>query len=124
MRQETDQERRGEEGGASPPDEAQRDGDGRLSQDRGRRAALRGRQPSPEPDVFMDVPKVQVEEIYMDVEGLDAHLSLRTKLANLVQLVAGVHVHVGKVELDIKGVEAEALLKVRWRTSTTSSTAP
>jgi hypothetical protein len=31
----------------------------------------------------------------------------------LVQLVAGVHVHVGKVEVDVKGVEAEALLKVR-----------
>ena len=54
-----------------------------------------------------------MEEIYLDVEGLDAHLSLRTKLANLVQLVAGVHVHVGKVEVDIKGVDAEAMLKVR-----------
>jgi hypothetical protein len=44
---------------------------------------------------------------------LDAHLSLRTKLGNLLQLVAGVHVHLGKVELDIKGVDAEAVLKVR-----------
>jgi hypothetical protein len=30
----------------------------------------------------MDVPKVKVEEIYLDVEGLDAHLSLRTQLAS------------------------------------------
>ena len=45
---------------------------------------MQGRQPSPEPDVFMDIPKVQVEEVYLDVVGLDAHLSLRTKLANLV----------------------------------------
>src|SRR5215218_11068508 len=116
LRKESDQERREEEGGA-PPDGAQQGtdgrGDGRVSEQRGRRAALQSRQPSPEPDVFVDVPKVKVEEIYLDVEGLDAHLSLRTKLANLVQLVAGVHVHVGKVEVDIKGVDAEAMLKVR-----------
>ena len=113
LREESNQGRREEEGGAPPPDRAQDDRDGRVSQDRSRRDGLRGRQPSPEPDVFMDVPSVKVEEIYLDVEGLDAHLSLRTKLANLVQLVAGVHVHCGKVELDIKGVDAQAMLKVR-----------
>src|SRR5215217_8184726 len=119
LREESSQERREEEGGA-PPDGARRArdgrGDGRPSRQRGGRDGgdgLQGRPPSPEPDVFMDVPKVQVEEVYLDVEGLDAHLSLRTKLGNLVQLVAGVHVHCGKVELDIKGVDAEAMLKVR-----------
>src|SRR5215218_2337464 len=117
LREESSQERREEEGGA-PPDGARRArdgrGDGRPSRQRGGRDGgdgLQGRPPSPEPDVFMDVPKVQVEEVYLDVEGLDAHLSLRTKLGNLVQLVAGVHVHCGKVELDIKGVDAEAMLK-------------
>jgi hypothetical protein len=109
VRDETDRERREEEEqggerreGRRSRDVARPDGDGTA-----------GRAPSPEPDVFMDIPKVKVEEIYLDVEGLDAHLSLRTRLANLVQLVAGVHVHCGKVELDIKGVEAEAMLKVR-----------
>jgi hypothetical protein len=47
------------------------------------------------------------------VEQLEAHLALRAKLANLLQVVAGVHIHLGKVEVDIKGVEAEAMLKVR-----------
>jgi hypothetical protein len=116
LREESNQERREEEGGA-PPDGTQRGGDGRgdgrPSQQGGRREGLHGRQPSPEPDVFMDVPKVQVEEVYLDIEGLDAHVSLRTKLANLVQLVAGVHVHCGKVEPDVEGVDAEAMLKVR-----------
>jgi hypothetical protein len=83
LREESNQERREEEGGA-PPDGAQRGGDGRPSQQRGRRDGLKGRTPSPEPDVFMDVPKAKIEEVYLDVEGLDAHLSLRTKLANLV----------------------------------------
>jgi hypothetical protein len=74
---------------------------------------LHGREPSGEPDVFVDIKKVKVDEVYVDVEQLEAHLALRAKLANLLQVVAGVHVHLGKVEVDIKGVEAQALLKVR-----------
>jgi hypothetical protein len=74
---------------------------------------LEGREPSPDPDVFVDISKCKVEEVYVDVEHLEAHLALRAKLANLLQVVAGVHVSVGKVEVDIKGVEAEARLKVR-----------
>jgi hypothetical protein len=74
---------------------------------------LEGREPSHEPDVFIDIRKVKVDEVYVDVEHLEAHLALRAKLANLLQVVAGVHVSLGKVEVDITGVEAEALLKVR-----------
>src|SRR5512133_4200375 len=74
---------------------------------------LEGREPSHDPDVFVDIEKVNVDEIYVDVEQLEAHLALRAKLANLLQVVAGVHVHLGKVEVDIKGVEVQARLKVR-----------
>src|SRR5215218_2803701 len=74
---------------------------------------LEGREPSHEPDVFIDIRKVKVDEVYVDVEQLEAHLALRAKLANLLQVVAGVHISLGKVEVDISGVEAEALLKVR-----------
>jgi hypothetical protein len=76
-------------------------------------AELEGRAPSGEPDVIVDIRKVKVDEIYVDVEHLDAHLALRAKLANLLQVVAGVHVHLGRVEVDIMGVEAEAQMKVR-----------
>src|SRR5215216_6413198 len=74
---------------------------------------LQGRAPSGEPDVVVDIRKVKVDEVYVDVEHLEAHLALRASLANLLQVVAGVHIHLGKVEVDISGVEAEALLKVR-----------
>src|SRR4029453_18848330 len=74
---------------------------------------LEGREPSHDPDVFVDIRKVKVDEVYVDVEQLEAHLALRAKLANLLQVVAGVHVHLGKVEVDIKGVDAQARLKVR-----------
>jgi len=74
---------------------------------------LQGRAPSGEPDVVVDIRKVKVDEIYVAVEHLEAHLALRASLANLLQVVAGVHVHLGKVEVDITGVEAEALMEVR-----------
>ncbi|MFI7279648.1 hypothetical protein ACIBOV_05205 [Micromonospora chersina] len=66
-----------------------------------------------EPDVLLDIPEVTVDQIRLSVEGLDADLSLRARLANLLQLDAGVRVHVEGVELDVTGVSAEALLKVR-----------
>ncbi|SCE84966.1 hypothetical protein [Micromonospora mirobrigensis] len=66
-----------------------------------------------EPDVLLDIPEVSVESIRLAVDRLDADVSLRTRLANLLQLDAGVRVHIEGVELDITGVHAEALLKVR-----------
>ncbi|MEV1143627.1 hypothetical protein [Micromonospora sp. NPDC049799] len=66
-----------------------------------------------EPDVLLDIPEVSVDSIRLAVDGLDADLSLRARLANLLQIDAGVRVHLEGVELDINGVHAEALLKVR-----------
>src|SRR4029453_14991742 len=74
---------------------------------------LHGREPAHDPDVFVDIQKVKVDEVYVDVEQLEAHLALRAKVANLLQVVAGVHVHLGKVEVDVKGVEVQGQLKVR-----------
>lgn len=64
-------------------------------------------------DVLLDVPLLKVDEIELDVENLEAHVSLEAELANLVKLNVGADVRLGKVDLTIKGVEAEALLKVR-----------
>jgi hypothetical protein len=72
-----------------------------------------GRPPAPEPDVYVYVPTVQVGELNIDVERLEAHLALRAQVANLVNIVAGVHVGVDKVKIDLKDVDAECELKVR-----------
>jgi hypothetical protein len=66
-----------------------------------------------DPDVLLDVPVVKVDSIHLEVDDLDAHVQLRAKVLDLVRLNAGVDVHLGKLRLDIKGVEAQALLKVR-----------
>ncbi|MFJ6163848.1 hypothetical protein ACIQH6_01900 [Micromonospora orduensis] len=66
-----------------------------------------------DPDVLLDIPRVSVDSIRLAVDGLDADLSLRARLANLLQIDAGVRVHLRGVELDISGVHAEAQLRVR-----------
>ena len=80
----------------------------------GREAATsEGRSAGEEPDVLLDVPQLKVDEIGLEVEGLEAHVSLDAGVGDLVRLAVGADVSLGKVKLDIKGVEAQALLKVR-----------
>ena len=67
------------------------------------------------PDVLLDVPDVSVEEISFEINNLQAHLSLDARVANLVKLTAGVDLGIDRVKLLIKGVHAEALLKVRLK---------
>ncbi len=66
-----------------------------------------------DPDVVIDVPVVKVDSIHLQLEDLQVHLSLQAKVMELVNLNVGVDVELGKLRLDIKGVEAQALLKVR-----------
>jgi hypothetical protein len=66
-----------------------------------------------DPDVVLQIPQVKVEQIYVEVDDLDASVSLRARLGSLLQLDVGVHAHLGTVKIDIKGVETEAMLEVR-----------
>jgi hypothetical protein len=66
-----------------------------------------------EPDVLLDVPVLKVEEIYLEIEGLRAHVAVLAELADLVKLSVAADVNLDRVKLTIKGIEAQALLKVR-----------
>ena len=66
-----------------------------------------------EPDVIVDIPLAKVDEIHFELDDLEARISLHAEVLDLVKLSVGVHVELGKVELDIKGVEAQALLRAR-----------
>lgn len=66
-----------------------------------------------EPDVLLDVPVVKVEEISLEVDDLEARVSLTAHVGNLVALDVGAEAYLGKLNLKLKGVEAKALLKVR-----------
>jgi e3 binding domain len=65
------------------------------------------------PDVLLDVPELRVDLIHLEVDDLDAHVALRAKVLDLVKLNVGVDVHLSRVKLDIKGVQAEVVLKAR-----------
>jgi hypothetical protein len=73
----------------------------------------RGGEPSAEPDVLLDIPQLRVEEIILEVEDLRSHVSVQADVLNLLRLSVGADVQLGGVHLEIKGVEAQALLKVR-----------
>ena len=66
-----------------------------------------------DPDVLLDVPSLNVEEIDLEVEDLRARVSFQAELADLVKINVGLDVELGKVKLQIKGVEAQAQLKAR-----------
>jgi hypothetical protein len=68
---------------------------------------------SDEPDVLLDAPVVKVDEINLEVEELRARVSLQAEVLDLLRLNVGADVLIRRVALEIKGVEAQALLKVR-----------
>jgi hypothetical protein len=65
------------------------------------------------PDVYLDVPVLNVDEIELDVDDLRARVSLQAEVLDLLKLNVGADVALGHVHLGIKGVEAQAQLKVR-----------
>jgi hypothetical protein len=69
-------------------------------------------EPSP-PDVLLDVSELEVDRINLEVEDLRAHVSVLAELANLVRLSVGVDATLDRVKLEIEGVQAKVLLKVR-----------
>jgi len=69
--------------------------------------------PGGPPDVLLDVPELRIDLIHFELDDLDAHLAVKANVLNLVKLNVGIDVHLSRVKLDIKGVEAEAVLKAR-----------
>src|SRR5215210_4198822 len=66
-----------------------------------------------DPDVVLDVPTLNVEEIDLEVEDLQVRVALQAVLADLVQINIGLKAELGEVKLTVKGVEAQAQLKAR-----------
>ena len=89
--------------------------DGRMSGDEGYavRAGQDRGESAGDPDLQLDVPALSVEEIDLEVEDLQIHLSIRAELADLVKINVGLDAELGEVKLGIKGVQAQAQLKAR-----------
>jgi hypothetical protein len=68
-----------------------------------------------EPDVVLDVPELEVDRITLEVRELRPHVAILVELANLLNLTVGVAARLEQVKLEIEGVEADVLLKVRLK---------
>jgi hypothetical protein len=69
--------------------------------------------PREDPDVFLDVSSLKVDEIDLELDARKARVALDAEILDLLKLNVGVDAELGRVNLQIKGVEANALLKVR-----------
>jgi pyruvate/2-oxoglutarate dehydrogenase complex dihydrolipoamide acyltransferase (E2) component len=86
--------------------------DGRVSGDEDFAPRDRG-ESAGDPDLQLDVPLLNIEEIDLEVEDLQVHLSVQAELADLVKIKVGLDAHLDVVKLGIRGVEAQAQLKAR-----------
>jgi hypothetical protein len=66
-----------------------------------------------QPDVLLDVPRLEVEQLTIEVNNLQVDLALDARLANLLHLTAGANARIDNVKIDIRGVRAQATLIVR-----------
>jgi hypothetical protein len=69
--------------------------------------------PPQEPDVLLDVSRLHVDDIDLKLDSLDAHVALKAEILDFVRLDIGVDAALRGVALEIEGVDAQALLKVR-----------
>ncbi len=75
-----------------------------------------GRATNEIPDVTLEVPELSIEELSLQVENLRARISLQSELADTVRINVGVDAYLDNVELDVKGLKAQALLKANLET--------
>lgn len=78
-------------------------------------AAVKNESPEEVTDVLFDIPTLKIDDIKLNVENLNARVALDATVANLVRIIVGAQVGIEKVDLDIRGVEAQAILKVKLR---------
>jgi len=70
-----------------------------------------GQPVSEDPDVTLDVPSLNVEELKLDVKNLRHRTSLQAELADMVKLNVGMEAILDEAKLELKGVDAQSLLK-------------
>ncbi|HEX8395627.1 MAG TPA: hypothetical protein VF665_24965 [Longimicrobium sp.] len=67
---------------------------------------------TPNYDVVLEVSRLSVDSLLLNVDTLDARLAARARVLNFVSLDAGATVHIDSVGLRIHGVGAQAFLYV------------
>ena len=123
MKSAKEQHRRGESRvspeGSNPQrtDESspKRGGERRASEQEydGRVVDHEGQPVSEDPDVTLDVPLLEVEELNLEVENLRHRTSMQAELADMVKLNIGVETILDGAKLEVKGMDAQTFLKAK-----------
>ena len=94
---------------------SERGGERRASEQEydGRVVDHEGQPVSEDPDVTLDVPSLEVEELNLDVENLRHRTSMQAELADMVKLNIGVETILDGAKLEAKGVNAQTFLKAK-----------
>ena len=66
-----------------------------------------------QPDVVLDVPRLVAEEAVIEIEELDAKVSLDARLGDVLSFSVGADAQASGVNIVLKGVDAKAALIVR-----------
>jgi uncharacterized protein involved in outer membrane biogenesis len=66
-----------------------------------------------DPDVLLSVPELTVDRLALKVKELQADIDVQVRVLDLLDLRVGAHVSLAEVDLEIDGVAAQAMLKVR-----------
>jgi hypothetical protein len=66
-----------------------------------------------DPDVLLSIPNLGVDHIGIEVDNLRAHVNLRAKVLDLLELDVGADVSIDRVDVQIDNVRVQAMLKVR-----------
>lgn len=93
------------------PGERKEEGDTFRQGAEGLEGDQQGRETSEVSDIVLEIPQLRLEELRLQVENLRARVSLQAELADKVKINVGVDAYVDNVDLELKGLEAQVLLK-------------
>lgn len=65
------------------------------------------------PDVLLDVPALNAEQVDLQAEQVRVRVSFGAELGNMVKINVGLEAEVDNFELQVKGLQAQAQLKAR-----------
>ncbi len=94
-----------------PPDQKKEEDDPFERGAKGREEDRPGQDTTETSDIVLEVPQLSLEELRLKVENLRARVSLQAELADKVKINVGVDAYVDNVDLELKGLEAQVLLK-------------
>jgi hypothetical protein len=66
-----------------------------------------------DPDVFIDIPKLEIDKLDLYVENLDAKVTVAANVGNLVGLNVGVDASVRQINVSLSGVRAQLRVEAR-----------